>query len=186
MVRITNRFLISTEKFLRSRFGAGTWEKFLGSLPTETRNIYHFPINPKGNVGFDHVGNILRVVEEEYKSKVPKILYELGLHNSADDLSATQRLLMKLISVEWVLKAAALLWKQRVINGGTMQIEHRAKGHVHARVTGFEQPTPQWWEYLTGWFTSAIQFSGGTEVKVQWLGGGSKPTDPADFDARWQ
>lgn len=186
MVRITNRFLLGTEKFVRERFGVKGWDALLARVGPETRAVYHMPIQPKGTVSFDHVSNLLVGVEAEFAAAEPRVLFQLGLHNSSEDLSATQRLLMKLISVEWVLKAAAMLWKQRVINGGTMDIERQGKNHVLARVTGFAQPTPQWWNYLTGWFTTAIEYSGGTRVQVKWLGGGSKPADPARFDARWE
>lgn len=185
MVRITNRFMISSQKFVRSRFGEKGWGTLRDSLPLSTRVLFDQTLNPKGTIEFDHVAELLRGVETHFSEKNPKILFELGLHNSEEDLSATQKVLMKLISVEWVLRIAAYLWKQRVIEGGTIEIDKVAANRIRARVIGFGQPIPQWWSYLSGWFTTAIQFSGGKNVKVEWVKGGKSQYDAAEYDASW-
>ncbi len=186
MVQITNRFMIASEVFVKKWYGQQAWHDVCATFEPSTNAIFKSKINPKKNVDFMHVAAVLKGVGDVLTPKNEKVLVDLGFHNSEFDLSATQRLLMKIISVEWVLKTAAILWKQRVINGGTIQIKSQGKGHVHATVRDFAEPMPQWWTYLGGWFACAITFSGGRNVDVQWTGGGSTPQDPAEYDARWQ
>lgn len=186
MVRVTNRFMISTEKFIKKRFDTEVWNKLMGTFAPTTQNIFNARINPKKDVGFDTVKDVLLCVEKLLADDHPNVMYELGLHNSADDLSATQKLFMKLISVEWVLKVAAMLWKQRVINGGTMEIQQLGKGRVKAIVHRFQNPLEQWWVYLTGWFTCAIQFSGGKHVEVKLLKQAESANDSTEYEASWQ
>lgn len=185
MVRITNSFMISSEKFVRSRFGRLLWDNLKKSMPPKTAEIFDRKIKPKGDVSFEHVAALLETVEKELKKHNPDVLFELGRFNSEEDLSVTQKLIMKIISVEWVLKVAAILWRQRVINGGVIVILKRGEGKVEAQVREFPQPMDQWWHYLAGWFTTAIAFSGGKNVKVEWVSGGDAPENPAIFCAHW-
>ncbi len=185
MVRITNRFMISSKKFVQGRFGAIRWKAFVDELQPETARCFEGKMNPKEDVDFDRVADVLETVERMFKEDREDILFLLGLHNSEDDLSVTQKLLMKLLSVERILKIAALLWKQRVKNGGEILIERKSRGHVLATVRNFGQPIPQWWDYLTGWFTTAISFAGGKNVKVDWVRGGETRANPAEFSAMW-
>ncbi len=182
---ITNRFMIHTEQFVRDKFGAESWENVLSAMPHETSILYRTTLNPKGATEFDHIQQVLEAVEKVLVETSPTVLYDLGLWNSEHDLTSTQRLLMKLISVSWVLKTAAVLWKQRVKNGGTIHISTLGKGHVKAEVRNFSKPSSQWWSYLAGWFACAITFSGGDKASVRWTGGGERSSKPALFDARW-
>ncbi len=185
MVRITMRFMVSTEKFVRARFSAEAWTQVRAALKPETSAIYDRSLSVKDTVEFTHVADMLATVDRVLGPRQKDVLFELGLFNSEEDLSATQRLIMKIISVEWVLKAAALLWGQRVKNGGRIEIKREAKGHVAAIVSEFPEPTREWWTYLAGWFTCAIRMSGGQDVAVEGKGGGASPADPAIYDARW-
>ncbi len=185
MVKITNRFMINSEQFVKTHYGASGWRNLLPTLEKQTQNYYDKKIDPKEYVDFTMVSDVLKAVERQFAEKSPSVLFDLGLHNSEKDLSATQKLVMRFISVEWVLKLAAILWKQRVVNGGTISIERRGEGNVLAKVKDFETPTSQWWKYLAGWFCCAIRFSGGKNVKVEWIRGGDGKT-PAEFDAKWE
>jgi hypothetical protein len=185
MILITNRFLINTREFVDKRFGPAAWAEVLARLLPTTRKVYAGRVDPKGTVAFSAVADILKAVKALFEARDPDVLPELGAWNGEQDLSATQRLVMKLLSVEWVLRMAAILWSQRVKGGGTLHIERAAPGHVYASVRDFSMPEPEWWTYLSGWFTCAIRFSGGRNVTVDWIEGGERPDAPARFDARW-
>ncbi|RJO64814.1 MAG: hypothetical protein C4523_17420 [Myxococcales bacterium] len=186
MVQITNRFMISSEKFVRNRYGRASWDEAREEMTPATRADFDRKLDPKGLADFDKVADVLRAIEKTLGPRVANVLFELGLHNSEDDLSVTQKLVMRLISVEWVLRAAALLWGQRIKNGGRIEIRREGKGHVKATVFDFPEPVAEWWRYLSGWFTCAIRFSGGQDVRVVWEGGGDTPTSPTRFDAQWK
>ena len=185
MIKITNRFMINSQEFVRSRYGPEGWKDVHGRLELNTRLVFDYHVEPKGLVEFSKVDDVLKAIDQAFSSKTPNVLFDLGFNNSEKDLSATQKFLMKILSVEWVLRIAAILWKQRVVDGGTITIKRLGRGQVRARVSDFSTPTREWWNYLTGWFTCAITFSGGQNVRVKWTGGGESPDDPADFDARW-
>jgi len=185
MVRVTNRFLISSKMFVKETYGQEVWNTLMETLQPATRNIFKAKINPKKDVGFDKVADLLVCVEKLLAKEHPDVLFELGLHNSADDLSATQKLFMKIISVEWVLKVAAMLWKQRVKNGGKMEIQTLGKGRVKAQIHKFQSPLDQWWRYLSGWFTCAIEFSGGKNVEVKLISASQSPDETTEYEASW-
>jgi hypothetical protein len=186
MVRITNRFLQSSRDFVWEQFGSGEWDRMLAARSPETRAAYDVRLDPKGSVAFPVVLDVLAGVAGKEDAQHPDVLYSLGFFNSEKDLSGTQKLVMRLLSPEWVLKMAAILWGQRVQNGGTFGVEVLSRGHVRATIRSFPSPDDLWWRYLRGWFTCAIHFSGGRDVDVRWVGGGKAPTDPAVYEAKWR
>jgi len=186
MVRITNRFLISSRDYVWENFGSGEWDRLLASRSPDTRAVYDGRLDAAGTVRFPVVLDILGGVSERLAAKDPEVLFGMGRYNSEKDLSGTQKLVMRLLSPEWVLKMASLLWSQRVLEGGSFSVLKLAKGHVRATISGFPSPDELWWSYLRGWFTCAIHFAGGRDVDVMWVGGGKTPDDPAVYEARWR
>ena len=186
MVRITNRFLTSSRDYVWENFGSGDWTRLLASRGADTRLAYDGRLDPKGSVAFPVVLDVLSGVRERQGERAPDVLFALGFYNSEKDLSGTQKLVMRLLSPEWVLKMASVLWGQRVQGGGTFHVQVLAKGHVRATVRDFPSPDALWWNYLRGWFNCAIHFAGGRDVEVTWTGGGTSPTDAAVYEARWR
>jgi hypothetical protein len=109
-----------------------------------------------------------------------------GMHDSAANLRPTQRLVMKILSVQWVLRMAAFLWAGRVRDGGTLDIAPVQKGRVKVTLSGFPKPEPEWLQYLVGWFRRTVELSGGRDVRVALEDGGTRPYEPAVYDVRWE
>lgn len=186
MVSITNRFLISSRDYVWEHFGSGEWDRLLSERLPQTRASYDGRLDAGGTVLFPVVLDMLGGVAGRFAAKDPDVLFALGRYNSEKDLSGTQKLFMRLLNPEWVLKMAAILWGQRVINGGTFFVEKLARGHVRATIRDFSSPDDLWWRYLRGWFTCAIHFAGGRDVEVTWASGGQAPNDPAIYEAKWR
>jgi len=177
--------LTSTKLFVTKRYGSKKWDEVLGLMKEATQNQYKRHLTPKTWIDYDQVVDMLKAMKKTFGDDEPKILIELGKHNSEENLRVTQRIIMKILSVEWVLKMAARLWKGRVRDGGILIIQRKGKKHGMGILDKFPDPQPEWLEYLIGWFTRTIELSGGRNVKVELVKAGSKPFDSSEYELQW-
>jgi hypothetical protein len=151
-----------------------------------TRELYQRDLNPRAWVEYDHVVHLLRTVKKVLQSQDPLVLQTLGSHNGEANIRLTQRVIMKLASVELVLQGAARLWWYRVRDGGSLRVIPQDHNHVRLLLMEFPDPQPEWLEYLVGWFRRTIELSGGNQVTVELTRMASVPYDVSEYTCRWQ
>lgn len=186
MTGIAATAITSTKEFIIARFGIHKWEETVEKLELSTRELYQRDLNPRSWVDYDRVIDLLKTVKVSFDDEGHRILLELGRHNGETNIRLTQRIIMKLASVEHVLQIAAKLWKSRVRDGGSLRIVRCGRHHVKAVLTDFPDPRLEWHEYLVGWFIRTIELSGGRKVSVELAKSGSKPYETTEFDITWR
>ena len=164
MTRITETILINTRNFISNRHGGAAWQRVVERLDPQLQARYRGALSPKGWVDFPLVESLLAGVRDELVEQHQLVLFDLGLHNAEANLKLTQRIIMRVASVNFVLKMAALLWKGRVKDGGELAVHKQGRGAVRATLSRFPRPGPDWLEYLRGWFTRTIELAGGRNL----------------------
>ncbi len=183
MTGIQATAVMNTKVFVERRFGTARWRSLLEKVAPATRALFDRSLKTSDWVDYDQVVDLMRAVATLEERDV---LVSLGMHNSEANLRVTQRLVMKILSVQWVLRMAAFLWAGRVRDGGTLTVAPVEKGRVKVTLGGFPKPEPEWLQYLVGWFRRTVELSGGRDVRVALEGGGTKPYEPATYDVRWE
>ncbi|MBN1946029.1 MAG: hypothetical protein JW797_10155 [Bradymonadales bacterium] len=186
MTGIAATAIIHTRDFVIKRFGRDRWAEVLERLGQPTRELLERQLRPRSWVDYDRVVDLLRAVKHLLGEQTSHILVELGKHNGEANLRITQRIIMRLASVDLVLRIAARLWKGRVNDGGTLKIVRRNRGRVTVLLSEFPDPQLEWHEYLVGWFTRTIELSGGRKVTVALTKSGSRPYETTEFECRWE
>lgn len=184
---ITEMMLISTERFVGRNYGAQAWGDVVGRLPEPARRIVDRSLSPKRRFEFPVAAEVLDSVVAVCNPDVPaQVLHALGMHNAEDDLGATEKLLMRALTIKLVLRIASMLWTSRVKNGGRMVVESRGRTAAAARIENPPDVADAWWTYLAGWFHRTIELAGGRDVTSSWTGGGSRPGEAASFEVAWR
>jgi hypothetical protein len=161
---IVASFFPETRAFIEQRFGAAGRERLGAALAGEAREKWNHPPG-EGWVDFALVGATLQTVREVFGGEDAAVVYALGRHNAEMNLAATERMLMKLISIKMVLKIASFLWGKRVKDGGELSVASTGPRSVRATLR-FPVAHADWFEYLRGWFVRTIELAGGRAVRA--------------------
>jgi len=185
--RITEMMLISTRRFVTLRFGEEAWRGVLAATSEDTRRSFARPLSPKLRFDFPLGMDLLRAMLEALPQEDgDRLLHQLGMHNAEHDLGATEKLLMRALTIKIVLRIASLLWTSRVKDGGRMVILDRGRTAAGCRIESPPDVSVLWWKYLAGWFQRTIELAGGLQVASRWTGGGEQPRDAATFEVSWK
>jgi hypothetical protein len=185
MPQISATAVLNTENFVVKYYGLRVWDNCLINMKTETRSLYDSRLDAREWVDFRLVIDMLKAVKKELGKKDKKVIVHLGEHNAEANLKLTQRIVMKIASVEFSLKMAARLWTGRVKSGGELEIKRTGNKQILSLLKDFPTPKHEWFEYLIGWFSKTIQLSGGRNVQVILEKEAKKKGEICEYKIRW-
>jgi hypothetical protein len=185
--QIIELMLISTRKFVRRYHGDAGWQSVLERMAERHRAAFDRELVPSRRFDFALGADLLRAVAEAFGKDDggDEVMHRLGMHNAEEDLNATEKLLMRILTIKLVLKIASFLWTARVRQGGSMVVTDRGRKGAGCRIERPPDVSPHWWRYLAGWFHRTIELAGGRSVRARWTGGGGAPGETATFEVDW-
>jgi hypothetical protein len=109
----------------------------------------------------------------------------IGFESVKDDLSGIYRIFLLVVSPEFVLSKAPLLFNT-YYDTGTMEVYESGRGHARARFSGCTGFDANLWADVTGSCRAALEAAGAREVTATIRAGGGDGDDHLDLEARWR
>ncbi|MFH0901806.1 MAG: hypothetical protein V2A73_14345 [Pseudomonadota bacterium] len=108
----------------------------------------------------------------------------IGFDSVRDDLSGIYRIFLLVVSPEYVLSKASLLFGT-YFDTGRMEIVESSRGRARARWTGCSEFNKNIWADVTGGCEAAIRAAGARSVRIDLLSGGNNGDSAMELEAHW-
>ncbi len=109
----------------------------------------------------------------------------IGLEAVKDDLSGIYRIFLLVVSPEFVISKAPLLFNT-YYDTGTMAVTESSKGRAHAKWTGCTGFDHNVWADLQGSCQAGLECAGAHDVVIAVSAGGKDGDTTMEIEARWR
>jgi hypothetical protein len=115
----------------------------------------------------------------------PELARVIGLEAVKDDLSGIYRIFLLVVSPEFVLGKAPLLFNT-YYDTGTMTVTNSARGRARAQWSGCAGFDRNVWLDLQGSCQAGLEAAGARDVVINLLAGGADGDTTMEIEARWR
>jgi predicted hydrocarbon binding protein len=156
---------LSVAKFAVERFGEESVERVLGEM-TEADRLALSDVLAVGWYPLEPVIEFHRALDRLYGAGDLALVYEVGKYSAEWQLNAFHKFVLQFASPHWMVSKAGQLWN-RYHKTGTWEVEQPADQRVVGRLRGFDVSDPCFCMRERGWFTRAVELTGGRDVHVE-------------------
>lgn len=165
-VDVKGAAVISIPIFILKKFGQADYEKWLGSLSPEARNVYSSPINK--TVWFP-----LKMIMTEPTAKLCELFFnnsvrgawECGRYSAEYSLKGVYKALIRLSSPQVIIKRAGSIMES-YYRPSKMDVVDTGKAHVTVQITEFTEMDTYIENRIAGWMERALEICGCRNVTV--------------------
>jgi len=173
---------------LKAHDPGGAWDRLLALLSPEyaTQVREGIMIHHWYPIGF--YVELNRAIDKLLGKGDLKLVWELGRASADESLHGIYKVFFKVGSPEFVVKAAATIWKQYYDTGKlTIVDEHAPQGkRFRMIVEGLQTEDEVMWLAIGGWVERTLQLSGGKNVKVEISRSHVRPGSNCEYVCSWE
>jgi hypothetical protein len=115
----------------------------------------------------------------------PELARTIGLEATKDDLSGIYRIFLLVVSPEFVLSKAPLLFNT-YYDTGTMAVSEAMRGRARAQFSGCTGFDRNLWLDLQGSCQAGLEAAGARDVVISLTAGGGDGDATMEIEARWR
>jgi hypothetical protein len=189
MTQVKGSTLVPRINYLKAHDPGGVWDRFLAGLTRECADQVTSGLMTHEWYPLDHYVQISRGIDRILGRGDLKLVWELGRYSAEEALKGIYKVFLKIGSPEFVVSAAATIWKQYYDTGRLSILkEDAADGRKHYRLTvqGFQQEDDAIWLSIGGWIERTLELSGARRVKVEWSRQGLRPGVNCEYACSWE
>jgi hypothetical protein len=156
--------LMQTLKFAEERFGPGSKQRLLAALPSSTRAAVGeliLPIQWYDMAGF---AEMLHALDREFGTGDGSLVIERGIWDTRQTMNGPLRLLLKLLSPEWLLEKGTRIWTS-FQDSGRWEVK-REHGGVVATLRDFGVVDAAICANIRGWIQGLLMLCHCKQISV--------------------
>ncbi|MBI5478957.1 MAG: hypothetical protein HY906_08885 [Deltaproteobacteria bacterium] len=115
----------------------------------------------------------------------PDLARTIGFESVKDDLAGIYRIFLLVVSPEFVLSKAPLLFST-YYDTGTMAVSEAARGQARAQFTGCTGFDRNLWLDVQGSCQAGLEAAGARDVAINLIAGGADGDTSMELEARWR
>jgi hypothetical protein len=154
----------SVKLFAERRFGPDAVEQTLHEMSAEDRDVLAAMV-PVGWYPLEPMLRFHRVLDRLFGRGDLALCTEIGRFSAEWQLNLFHKLVLKFKSPQWMVQKAGLMWKH-YHDTGRWEVEQPDAHSVMGRLQGFGVVDEVHCLRLHGWFTRAIELTGGKDVRI--------------------
>jgi len=159
--------LVQLVKFVKERLGEDGYERWLESLPEETRIFYTrpimqsmwYPVDTAFLPAFDRIFDIVSPDDPLAGGR------DFGRFTGRDQLGGIYRVFLKMGSPNKMVSIASLMWG-KFYNQGSLEVIDNEPGMARIRLPGTQVMSEAWEHSVAGWATAALEMAGADAPSV--------------------
>lgn len=150
-MQIKGTALKSFDRFIKKNFPSG-YEQWVNSLPEQSRKYYEdiimiadwYPLQEAILIPLRKAAEIF------YNNDIQKAAFESGYFIAQEDLNTVYRLFIKVMSVDYVVQRASLVFAS-YYNGGEIEVLESNDKNLKIAIKGFKKEDNDWFFTFIGW-----------------------------------
>lgn len=154
--------------------GATKWAAVVQALPPEERALAEKPPLPMAKLASRQVQVLLSTIGRVGFDGDSSRMWEIGAQQMRNDLGGVYRVLIKVASLDAIIKKAASIYGTYTDNG-QMMAERVGEKKTRVTLVGVEDADPSYWSYQRGCILGVLE-AAGHKVSVEITAGGGNAT----------
>lgn len=166
MARVKGTAVGATVAYLKGKLGEDGFARLVEGLPEEHRTLFQNRILEGIWYDFDAMLALMRAA----KGKVPlppgrSLAWDMGRASADHGLNSVYRMFFKLADISFICKRAASLYPA-LYNTGEMRLVANEGKSAAIRITGFDQPCPEFCDRALGWMERTLELTGAKGIRM--------------------
>jgi hypothetical protein len=163
---VKGNLLAARPRYVREQWGDAAVRDVASRLSQPVRTLFDREVLPFSWYSFSDLAAIDKVIIESAMSGDISKMKHFGETIARYDLSTLDKMLFKLGSPEFIMRRVGVVYRTYVRGGGLAAAEVQ-KGHAVVRLAEGALPRYFCTFGVPGWFTAALELSGGKNVEVE-------------------
>jgi hypothetical protein len=163
--QVKGNLLAARPRYVREQWGEEAVRDVSSRLDTSVRQLFDRAILPFSWYSFSDLAAIDKAIVQGPMGGRVADMKHFGATIARYDLSSLYKMLFKLGSPEFVMKRVGVVYRTYIKGGGIAAADVR-RGEAIVRLTDGSLPNYFCTHGVPGWFTAALELSGGKSVEV--------------------
>jgi len=177
---------LSTFAFMEHRFGAEAREAVMTRLTAEDRELLSGIMLPITWYPLAPFGRLLRVMDTRLGKGDLSLVVERGEWTATRDLHTLRKVLLKLVTIPWVIQKGASLWPQ-FHDTGRWEVRHGGNSETHAvaELHDLGVVDEAICASIRGWIIGLAKLTGSKAVRVRHATCRAKGDAACVYEVQW-